>query len=349
MSRDSGIRKDNTMNKKSLLAIIGLGAVSTTALIYNYLQWKSNKELEEQLDVLNEKLVELNNALDKYTNVEVMEVKLEVEEEQPKKSKVVPLYQPQVTGPAPVEQVEEVKTIVNDVNKQTEKRDEFLQQFEVNQREEKIIEVDDMKIDANSPQAFSIYKDSILASIVEEASRVDADQYREWTRDFYSLGHYDTANISTQDIIKQMYEMFDYPIDPDLWYDDDEQFRLKMLEQLENFFGTGTVYSDFVTYGNFIANTVDFLAQEYDEISKLEIAAIMLQQFDVFDPDTNASMIFDRIKDAFNHNLRTGYGYGVLAINEDNIGWFVMDDAKNAIRNEINDFNNYLYDNMDEV
>lgn len=349
MSRDSGIRKDNTMNKKSLLAIIGLGAVSTTALIYNYLQWKSNKELEEQLDVLNEKLVELNNTLDKYTNVEVMEVKLEVEEEQPKKSKVVPLYQPQVTGPAPVEQVEEVKTIVNDVNKQTEKRDEFLQQFEVNQREEKIIEVDDMKIDANSPQAFSIYKDSILASIVEEASRVDADQYREWTRDFYNLGHYDTANISTQDIIKQMYEMFDYPIDPDLWYDDDEQFRLKMLEQLENFFGTGTVYSDFVTYGNFIANTVDFLAQEYDEISKLEIAAIMLQQLDVFDPDTNASMIFDRIKDAFNHNLRTGYGYGVLAINEDNIGWFVMDDAKNAIRNEINDFNNYLYDNMDEV
>lgn len=349
MSRDSGVRKDNTMNKKSLLAIIGLGAVSTTALIYNYLQWKSNKELEEQLDVLNEKLVELNNALDKYTNVEVMEVKLEVEEEQPKKSKVVPLYQPQVTGPAPVEQVEEVKTIVNDVNKQTEKRDEFLQQFEVNQREEKIIEVDDMKIDANSPQAFSIYKDSILASIVEEASRVDADQYREWTRDFYNLGHYDTANISTQDIIKQMYEMFDYPIDPDLWYDDDEQFRLKMLEQLENFFGTGTVYSDFVTYGNFIANTIDFLAQEYDEISKLEIAAIMLQQLDVFDPDTNASMIFDRIKDAFNHNLRTGYGYGVLAINEDNIGWFVMDDAKNAIRNEINDFNNYLYDNMDEV
>lgn len=349
MSRDSGIRKDNTMNKKSLLAIIGLGAVSTTALIYNYLQWKSNKELEEQLDVLNEKLVELNNALDKYTNVEVMEVKLEVEEEQPKKSKVVPLYQPQVTGPAPVEQVEEVKTIVNDVNKQTEKRDEFLQQFEVNQREEKIIEVDGMKIDANSPQAFSIYKDSILASIVEEASRVDADQYREWTRDFYNLGRYDTANISTQDIIKQMYEMFDYPIDPDLWYDDDEQFRLKMLEQLENFFGTGTVYSDFVTYGNFIANTVDFLAQEYDEISKLEIAAIMLQQLDVFDPDTNASMIFDRIKDAFNHNLRTGYGYGVLAINEDNIGWFVMDDAKNAIRNEINDFNNYLYDNMDEV
>lgn len=349
MSRDSGIRKDNTMNKKSLLAIIGLGAVSTTALIYNYLQWKSNKELEEQLDVLNEKLVELNNALDKYTNVEVMEVKLEVEEEQPKKSKVVPLYQPQVTGPAPVEQVEEVKTIVNNVNKQTEKRDEFLQQFEVNQREEKIIEVDDMKIDANSPQAFSIYKDSILASIVEEASRVDADQYREWTRDLYNLGHYDTANISTQDIIKQMYEMFDYPIDPDLWYDDDEQFRLKMLEQLENFFGTGTLYSDFVTYGNFIANTVDFLAQEYDEISKLEIAAIMLQQLDVFDPDTNASMIFDRIKDAFNHNLRTGYGYGVLAINEDNIGWFVMDDAKNAIRNEINDFNNYLYDNMDEV
>lgn len=349
MSRDSGIRKDNTMNKKSLLAIIGLGAVSATALIYNYLQWKSNKELEEQLDVLNEKLVELNNALDKYTNVEVMEVKLEVEEEQPKKSKVVPLYQPQVTGPAPVEQVEEVKTIVNDVNKQTEKRDEFLQRFEVNQREEKIIEVDDMKIDANSPQAFSIYKDSILASIVEEASRVDADQYREWTRDFYNLGHYDTANISTQDIIKQMYEMFDYPIDPDLWYDDDEQFRLKMLEQLENFFGTGTVYSDFVTYGNFIANTVDFLAQEYDDISKLEIAAIMLQQLDVFDPDTNASMIFDRIKDAFNHNLRTGYGYGVLAINEDNIGWFVMDDAKNAIRNEINDFNNYLYDNMDEV
>lgn len=349
MSRDSGIRKDNTMNKKSLLAIIGLGAVSTTALIYNYLQWKSNKELEEQLDVLNEKLVELNNALDKYTNVEVMEVKLEVEEEQPKKSKVVPLYQPQVTGPAPVEQVEEVKTIVNDVNKQTEKRDEFLQQFEVNQREEKIIEVDDMKIDANSPQAFSIYKDNILASIVEEASRVDADQYREWTRDFYNLGHYDTANISTQDIIKQMYEMFDYPIDPDLWYDDDDQFRLKMLEQLENFFGTGTVYSDFATYGNFIANTVDFLAQEYDEISKLEIAAIMLQQLDVFDPDTNASMIFDRIKDAFNHNLRTGYGYGVLAINEDNIGWFVMDDAKNAIRNEINDFNNYLYDNMDEV
>lgn len=349
MSRDSGFRKDNTMNKKSLLAIIGLGAVSTTALIYNYLQWKSNKELEEQLDVLNEKLVELNNTLDKYTNVEVMEVKLEVEKEQPKKSKVVPLYQPQVTGPAPVEQVEEVKTIVNNVNKQTEKRDEFLQQFEVNQREEKIIEVDDMKIDANSPQAFSIYKDSILASIVEEASRVDADQYREWTRDFYNLGRYDTANISTQDIIKQMYEMFDYPIDPDLWYDDDEQFRLKMLEQLENFFGTGTVYSDFVTYGNFIANTVDFLAQEYDEISKLEIAAIMLQQLDVFDPDTNAGMIFDRIKDAFNHNLRTGYGYGVLAINEDNIGWFVMDDAKNAIRNEINDFNNYLYDNMDEV
>lgn len=349
MSRDSGIRKDITMNKKSLLAIIGLGAVSTTALIYNYLQWKSNKELEEQLDVLNEKLVELNNALDKYNNVEVMEVKLEVEEEQPKKSKVVPLYQPQVTGPAPVEQVEEVKSIVDNVNKQTEKRDEFLQQFEVNQREEKIIEVDDMKIDANSPQAFSIYKDSILASIVEEASRVDADQYREWTRDFYNLGHYDTANISTQDIIKQMYEMFDYPIDPDLWYDDDEQFRLKMLEQLENFFGTGTVYSDFATYGNFIANTVDFLAQEYDEISKLEIAAIMLQQLDVFDPDTNASMIFDRIKDAFNHNLRTGYGYGVLAINEDNIGWFVMDDTKNAIRNEINDFNNYLYDNIDEV
>lgn len=348
MSRDSGIRKDITM-KKSLIAIIGLGAVSTTALIYNYLQWKSNKELEEQLEVLNEKLVELNDALDKYTNVEVvLEVKQE-KKEQPKKSKVVPLYQPQLTGQAPVEQVEEVKTIVDDVNKQTEKRDEFLQQFEANKREEKIIEVDDMKIDANSPQAFSIYKDNILASIVDEASRVDVEQYREWTRGFYNLGHYDTANISTQDIIKQMYEMFDYPIDPDLWYDDDEQFRLKMLEQLENFFGTGTLYSDYITYGNFIANTVDFLAQEYEEISKLEIAAIMLQQLDVFDPDTNASIIFDRIKDAFNHNLRTGYGYGVLAINEDNIGWFVMDDAKNAIRNEINDFNNYLYDNMDEV
>lgn len=346
MSRDSGIRKDITMNKKSLIAIIGLGAVSATALVYNYLQWKSNKELEEQLEVLNEKLKELNDAFDEINNTEVIE---EVEEEQPKKSKVVPLYKPEVAGPAPVEQVEEVKTIVDDVNKQTEKRDEFLQQFEANKREEKIIEVDDMKIDANSPQAFSIYKDNILASIVDEASSVDVEQYREWTRDFYNLGHYDTANISTQAIIKQMYEMFDYPIDPDLWYDDDEQFRLKMLEQLENFFGTGTLYSDYVTYGNFIANTVDFLAQEYEEISKLEIAAIMLQQLDVFDPDTNASAIFDRIKDAFNHNLRTGYGYGVLAINEDNIGWFVMDDAKNAIRNEINDFNNYLYDNMDEV
>lgn len=348
MSRDSGIRKDNTMNKKSLLAIIGLGAVSATALIYNYLQWKSNKELEEQLDVLNEKLVELNNALDKYTNVEVMEVKLEVEEEQPKKSKVVTLYQPQVTGPAPVEQVEKVTAVVESVNKQTEKRDEFLQQFEPNQREEKIIEVNDMKIDANSPQAFSIYKDNIVASIVDEAGRVDVEQYREWTRDFFNLGHYDTANISTQDIIKQLYEMFDYPIDPDLWYDDDEQFRLTMLEQLEGFFGEGTLYSDYITYGNFIANVVNFLAQEYEDISKLEIAAIMLQQLDVFDPDTNAGMIFDRIKDAFNHNLRTGYGYGVLAINEDNIGWFVMDDAKNAIRNEINDFNNYLYDNMEE-
>lgn len=336
------------MNKKSLLAIIGLGAVSTTALIYNYLQWKSNKELEEQLDVLNEKLVELNNALDKYTNVEVMEVKLEVEEEQPKKSKVVSLYQPTVTGPAPVEQVEEIVNVAESVNKQTEKRDEFLQQFEENKREEKIIEVDDMKIDANSPQAFSIYKDNILAGMVEEASRVDVDTYREWTRDFFNLGHYDTANISTQDIIKQMYEMFDYPIDPDLWYEDDEQFRLTMLEQLEGFFGEGTLYSDYITYGNFIANVVNFLAQDYEDISKLEIAAIMLQQLDVFDEDTNAGMVFDRIKDAFNHNLRTGYGYGVLAINEDNIGWFVMDDAKNAIRNEINDFNNYLYDNMDE-
>ena len=334
------------MNKKALLAIIGLGAVSTTALVYNYLQWKSNKELEEQLDVLNEKLQELNDTLDKYTNIETVE---EVEEEQPKKPKVVSLYQPTVTGPAPVEQVEEIVNVAESVNKQTEKRDEFLQQFEENKREEKIIEVDDMKIDANSPQAFSIYKDNILAGMVDEASRVDVDTYREWTRDFFNLGHYDTANISTQDIIKQMYEMFDYPIDPDLWYEDDEQFRLTMLEQLEGFFGEGTLYSDYITYGNFIANVVNFLAQDYEDISKLEIAAIMLQQLDVFDPDTNAGMVFDRIKDAFNHNLRTGYGYGVLAINEDNIGWFVMDDAKNAIRNEINDFNNYLYDNMDEV
>lgn len=334
------------MNKKSLLTIIGLGAVSTTALVYNYLQWKSNKELEEQLDVLNEKIKELNNTLDKYTNVEIVE---EVEEEQPKKSKVVPLYQPQVIETEQVERVEEVTNIVESVNKQTEKRDEFLQQFESNQREEKIIEVNDMKIDANSPQAFSIYKDNILAGMVEEASRVDIDTYREWTRDFFNLGHYDTSNISTQDIIKQMYEMFDYPIDQDLWYEDDEQFRLTMLEQLEGFFGEGSIYSDYITYGNFIANVVNFLAQDYEDISKLEIAAIMLQQLDVFDPDTNASIIFDRIKDAFNHNLRTGYGYGVLAINEDNIGWFVMDDAKNAIRNEINDFNNYIYDNMEEV
>ena len=294
---------------------------------------------------MNEKLQELNDTLDKYTNVETVE---EVVEEQPKKSKVVSLYQPNVTGPAPVEQVEEIINTVETVNKQTEKRDEFLQQFEENKREEKIIEVDDMKIDANSPQAFSIYKDNILAGMVEEASRVDVDTYREWTRDFYNLGRYDTANISTQDIIKQMYEMFDYPIDPDLWYEDDEQFRLTMLEQLEGFFGEGTLYSDYITYGNFIANVVNFLAQDYEDISKLEIAAIMLQQLDVFDPDTNAGMIFDRIKDALNHNLRTGYGYGVLAINEDNIGWFVMDDAKNAIRNEINDFNNYLYDNMEE-
>lgn len=334
------------MNKKSLLTIIGLGAVSTTALVYNYLQWKSNKELEEQLDILNEKIKELNNTLDKYTNVEIVE---EVEEEQPKKSKVVPLYQPQVIETAPVERVEEVTNIVESVNKQTEKRDKFLQQFESNQREEKIIEVNDMKIDTNSPQAFSIYKDNILAGMVEEASRVDIDTYREWTRDFFNLGHYDTSNISTQDIIKQMYEMFDYPIDPDLWYEDDEQFRLTMLEQLESFFGEGTIYSDYITYGNFIANVVNFLVQDYEDISKLEIAAIMLQQLDVFDPDTNAGIIFDRIKDAFNHNLRTGYGYGVLAINEDNIGWFVMDDAKNAIRNEINDFNNYIYDNMEEV
>ena len=335
------------MNKKSLLAIIGLGAVSTTALVYNYLQWKSNKELEEQLYVLNEKIQELNDTLDKYTNIETVEEK--IDEEQPEKTKVVSLYQPTVTGPAPVEQVEEIANVAESVNKQTEKRDEFLQQFEENKREEKIIEVDDMKIDANSPQAFSIYKDNILAGMVDEASRVDVDTYREWTRDFFNLGHYDTANISTQDIIKQMYEMFDYPIDPDLWYEDDEQFRLTMLEQLEGFFGEGTLYSDYITYGNFIANVVNFLAQDYEDISKLEIAAIMLQQLDVFDPDTNAGMIFDRIKDAFNHNLRTGYGYGVLAINEDNIGWFVMDDAKNAIRNEINDFNNYLYDNMDEV
>lgn len=334
------------MNKKSLLTIIGLGAVSTTALVYNYLQWKSNKELEEQLDVLNEKIKELNNTLDKYTNVEIVE---EVEEEQPKKSKVVPLYQPQVIETEQVERVEEVTNIVESVNKQTEKRDEFLQQFESNQREEKIIEVNDMKIDANSPQAFSIYKDNILAGMVEEASRVDIDTYREWTRDFFNLGHYDTSNISTQDIIKQMYEMFDYPIDQDLWYEDDEQFRLTMFEQLEGFFGEGSIYSDYITYGNFIANVVNFLAQDYEDISKLEIAAIMLQQLDVFDPDTNASIIFDRIKDAFNHNLRTGYGYGVLAINEDNIGWFVMDDAKNAIRNEINDFNNYIYDNMEKV
>ena len=127
MSRDSGIRKDNTMNKKSLLTIIGLGAVSTTALVYNYLQWKSNKELEEQLDVLNEKIKELNNTLDKYTNVEIVE---EVEEEQPKKSKVVPLYQPQVIETEQVERVEEVTNIVESINKQTEKRDEFLQQFE---------------------------------------------------------------------------------------------------------------------------------------------------------------------------------------------------------------------------
>lgn len=346
MSRDSGIRKDNKMNKKALITIIGLGAVSTTALVYNYLQWKSNKELEEQLDVLNEKLQELNDAIDKYTNVETVEEK--VDEEQPEKTKVVSLYQPDVTGPAPAEQVEEIVNVAESVNKQTEKRDEFLQQFESNKREEKIIEVDDMKIDANSPQAFSIYKDNILAGMVDEASRVDVETYREWTRDFFNLGHYDTANISTQDIIKQMYEMFDYPIDPDLWYEDDEQFRLTMLEQLEGFFGEGTLYSDYITYGNFITNVVNFLAQDYEDISKLEIAAIMLQQLDVFDPDTNAGMVFDRIKDVFNHNLRTGYGYGVLAINEDNIGWFVMDDAKNAIRNEINDFNNYLYDNMGE-
>ncbi len=332
--------------KKSLIAIIGLGAVSTTALVYNYLQWKANKELEDQLEVLNEKLKELNDAFDKINNTEVIE---EVEEEQPKKSKVVPLYKPEVTGPAPVEQIEVIEETVESVNKETERRDAFLQQFEDNKREEKIIEVNDMRIDANSPQAFSIYKDTILQEIVDEAGRVDVDTYREWTRDFFNLKHYDTEDISNQDIIKWVYEMFDYPIDPILWYEQDEQFRLTMLEQLEGFFGTGTIYSDYITYGNFIANVVKFLAEDYEDISKLEITAIMLQQMNVFEPDTTAKDIFNSIKDAFNHDLRTGYGYGVLGINEDNIGWFVSDNAENAIRNEINDFNNYLYDNMDEV
>ena len=332
--------------KKSLIAIIGLGAVSTTALVYNYLQWKNNKELEEQLEVLNEKLKELNDAFDEINNTEVIE---EVKyEEQPKKAKVVPLYKPKVTGPAPVEQIEVIEEVVENVNKETERRDEFLQQFDVNKREEKIIEVNDMRIDANSPQAFSIYKDTILQEIVDEAGRVDVDTYREWTRDFFNLEHYDTANISNQDIIKWVYEMFDYPITPELWYEQDEQYRLTMLEQLEGFFGTGTIYSDYITYGNFIANVVKFLAEDYEDISKLEIAAIMLQQLNVFEPDTTASNIFDSIKDAFNHELRTGYGYGVLGINEDNIGWFVSDNAENAIRNEVNDFNNYLYDSMDE-
>lgn len=335
------------MKNKTLLVCVGLGAVSTAvSLFYNYVQYKQNKDLEDQLEVLSEKVKELNDTLDEINNTEVIE---ETEEEQPKKSKVVPLYKPEVTGPAPVEQIEVIEETVKSVNSQTEKRDEFLQQFDVNKREEKIIEVNDMRIDANSPQAFSIYKDNILQEIVDEAGRVDAETYREWTRDFFNLGHYDTANISTQDIIKWVYEMFDYPIDPDLWYEQDEQYRLTMLDQLEGFFGTDTLYSDYITYGNFIANIVKFLAQDYEDISKLEITAIMLQQMNVFEPDTTAKDIFNSIKDAFNHDLRTGYGYGVLGINEDNIGWFVSDNAENAIRNEVNDFNNYLYDNMDEV
>lgn len=334
------------MNIKTL-SIIGLGAVSTAALVFNYLQWKDNKELEEQLEVLNDKLKELNDAFDKINNTEVVEE--EPEEEQSKNNKVVPLYKPQVTGPAPVEQVEAIDEVVEKVNKQTEHRDAFLQQFDDNKHEEKIIEVNDMKIDANSPQAFSIYKDNILASIVDEAGRVDVEQYREWTREFFKLEQYNTENISTQDIIKWLYEMFDYPIHGDLWYEQDEQYRLTILGQLEDFFGQGTMYSDYVTYGNFIANVIAVLADNYEDISKLEIAAIMLQQLNVFEPDTTASNIFNSIKDAFNHELRTGYGYGVLAINEDNIGWWSMDDAENAIRNEVNDFNNYLYDNMDEV
>lgn len=335
------------MKNKTLLVCVGLGAVSTAvSLFYNYVQYKQNKDLEDQLEVLSEKVKELNDTLDEINNTEVLE---EAEEEQPKKSKVVPLYKPEVTGPAPVEQIEVIEETVKSVNSQTEKRDEFLQQFDVNKREEKIIEVNDMRIDANSPQAFSIYKDNILQEIVDEAGRVDVETYREWTRDFFNLEHYDTANISTQDIIKWVYEMFDYPIDPDLWYEQDEQYRLTMLDQLEGFFGTDTLYSDYITYGNFIANIVKFLAQDYEDISKLEITAIMLQQMNVFEPDTTASNIFDSIKDAFNHELRTGYGYGVLGINEDNIGWFVSDNAENAIRNEVNDFNNYLYDNMDEV
>ena len=337
------------MSKKSLLAIIGLGAVSTTALIYNYLQWKSNKELEDQLDVLNEKLKELNDAFDKINNTEVIEDVEEEKEEQPEKSKVVHLYKTQVTGPAPVEQVKVIEETIEKVNKETEHRDTFLQQFDDNKHEEKIIEVHEMKIDANSPQAFSIYKDDILDSIVSEAGRVDIEQYREWTREFFKLEQYRTEDISTQDIIKWLYEMFDYPITPELWYEQDNQFYLTIIGQLEDFFGKGTMYSDYVTYGNFIANVVNMLADSYEEISKLEIAAIMLQQLNVFEPDTTASNIFDNIKDAFNHELRTGYGYGVLAINEDNVGWWSKDDAENAIRYEINDFNNYLYDNMDEV
>lgn len=334
------------MNIKSL-AIIGLGAVSTTALIYNYIQWKSNKELEEQLEVLNDKLKELNDAFDKINNTEVIEE--ETKEEQPKSSKVVSLYKPQVTGPAPVEQIEAIEETVEKVNKETEHRDKFLQQFDANKHEEKIIEVHKMKIDANSPQAYSIYKDDIMESFVNEAGRVDIEQYREWTREFFKLEQYRTEDISTQDIIKQLYEMFDYPINEDLWYEQDEQYHLAILGQLGDFFGQETMYSDYVTYGNFIVNVINSLADNYEDISKLEIAAIMLQQLNVFEPDTTASNIFDSIKNAFNHELRTVYGYGVLAINEDNIGWWSMDNSENAIRYEINDFNNYLYDNMDEV
>lgn len=339
--------------KKSLIAIVGLGAVSTAALVYNYMQWKINKELEQELEVLNDKLKELNDILDDINNTEVIEEVETTEEEQPKKSKVVTSYfEPNlsVNTERVVEQNKQaIEEVVENVNKETERRDEFLQNFKDNKHEEKIIEVNDMRIDANSPQAFSIYKDTILQEIVDEAGRVDVEEYREWTRDFFNLEKYDTERISTQDIIKWAYEMFDYPINPDLWYEQDEQYRLTILDQLEGFFGTGTIYSDYVTYGNFISNIVKFLSGEYEDISKLEIAAIMLQQMGVFEQDVTANDIFNNIKDTFNHDLRTKYGYGVLGIDEDNIGWFVSDIAENAIRNEVNDFNNYLYDNMKEV
>ena len=319
------------MNKSNILNVfLGIALAGTTG--FCIFQHKRMKEVVDENDRLRE-VLDLNRP-------ETTE-----HEETPKPVFVQPVISEEDIQHASVVE-EQVYNIANNLNVEREKRVKFLNSLSDDKQEEtdesKYIDIttpegEEMKMDPNSPQAFSVYVDSLMYPFVQEASRPDSEAYREWTRQEFNLERFATEDIQTQEVIKQLYDMFDYYIYDEYVSDVDYSRRQQIVEQLEDYFGEDSTNVELVSYGNFIVRTIQDIVEDYEDISLIELAAVMLNQIDVFDPDTAAKDKMNAIREVFEHRRVTGIGYGVFGFNTQAQG-------ANGLYDEVNMMKSHLYD-----